>query len=99
MTDLSRDKVRHLAALARINLSERELESMVSDLEAIVRAVEIVQNAATPDVNPTSHPIPLGNVFRNDEVETALGQEDVLAGSPEREGAYFRVNSILGDAL
>ncbi len=99
MTDLGRDKVRHLAALARITLSEQELESLVSDLESIVGVVKIVQNAATPDVNPTSHPIPLGNVFRGDEVETALDQEDALAGSPEREGPYFRVNSILGDSL
>lgn len=98
MTDLGEDSVRRLAALARIGLSKDELESFAADLEAIVKVVEIVKNAADAEIKPTSHPIPLGSVFRQDVVEITLDQEQALAGSPEREGSYFRVNSILGDS-
>jgi aspartyl-tRNA(Asn)/glutamyl-tRNA(Gln) amidotransferase subunit C len=86
-----------LAGLARIALSEAEVSKLAGELGAIVSAVETVQRVAGDDVPPTSHPIPLGNVFRADEVGDTLTTEQALAGAPDHDGSRFRVSAILGD--
>ena len=68
MSEMTPDAVRHLAGLARIALSDEEITKLAGELGAIVSAVETVQSVAGDDVPPTSHPIPLGNVFRKDIV-------------------------------
>ncbi|GAA4171311.1 Asp-tRNA(Asn)/Glu-tRNA(Gln) amidotransferase subunit GatC [Gryllotalpicola koreensis] len=89
--------MRHLAGLARIDLSESELESLTGELAQIVESIAKVSEVATPDVVATSHPIPLSNVFREDEVRPSLTVEQALSGAPEREGDRFKVASILDE--
>jgi len=97
MSEMTPDAVRHLAGLARISLSDEEITKLAGELGAIVSAVETVQSVAGEDVPPTSHPIPLGNVFRNDIVGDALTTDEALAGAPDHDGTRFRVTAILGD--
>ena len=97
MSEMTPDAVRHLAGLARIALGDEEISRLAGELGAIVEAGEAVQSIATDDVPPTSHPIPLGNVFREDEVGDTLTTEEALAGAPDHDGSRFRVTAILGD--
>ena len=95
MSAISRDEVAHLAHLARIDLSDTELDRLAGQLDAIVDAVATVAKAADDDVPATSHPLPLTNVTRADEVRPCLPPEAVLAGAPEAEQQRFRVPRIL----
>ena len=97
MSEMTPDAVRHLAGLARIALSDEEVARLAGELGAIVEAVESVQSVATDDVPPTSHPVPLGNVFRDDVVGETLTTEGALAGAPDHDGTRFRVTAILGE--
>jgi len=97
MSEISTELVRHLAGLARIDLSEAELESLTGELAQIVDSIAKVSEVATPDVVATSHPIPLANVFREDEVRPSLTVEQALSGAPAREGDRFKVASILDE--
>lgn len=97
MPDISADQVRHLADLARIDLSEAELTSLTAELVQIVESVAKVSEVATPDVPATSHPILMTNVFRDDEVRPSLTVEQALSGAPDREADFFRVPPILDE--
>ncbi|WP_228488918.1 Asp-tRNA(Asn)/Glu-tRNA(Gln) amidotransferase subunit GatC [Raineyella fluvialis] len=94
---LSQDEVARLAQLARIDLSTEELAHLAPQLDVILEAVARVADVATDDVVPTSHPVPMTNVFRVDEVRTSLPVEDVLAMAPDRQDDRFRVPRILGE--
>lgn len=95
MSALSTDQVAHLARLARIDLSQAELERLAGQLDQILDAVQQVEQAAGDDVPATSHPLPLTNVFRDDEVRPSLGAEAALSGAPASEQERFRVPRIL----
>jgi aspartyl-tRNA(Asn)/glutamyl-tRNA(Gln) amidotransferase subunit C len=97
MSEMTPEAIRHLASLSRIALSEEEVTRLSGELGAIVSAVEAVQKVAGDDVPQTSHPIPLGNVFREDVVGDTLSTEQALAGAPDHDGSRFRVSAILGD--
>jgi aspartyl-tRNA(Asn)/glutamyl-tRNA(Gln) amidotransferase subunit C len=97
MPEISADQVKHLAMLARIDLSQAEIESLTGDLAQIVDAVAKVTEVATPDVPATSHPMPLTNVFRTDVPRPSLTVEQALSGAPDREGDLFRVPAILDE--
>ena len=97
MSEISTDLVRHLAGLARIDLSESEVEKLTGELSSIVDNIAKVTEVATPDVVATSHPIPLSNVFRDDEVRPSLTVEQALSGAPDREGDRFKVAAILDE--
>jgi aspartyl-tRNA(Asn)/glutamyl-tRNA(Gln) amidotransferase subunit C len=97
MSEISAEQVTHLASLARIDLSQAEIESLTGELSAIVDAVARVIEVATPDVASTSHPIPLVNVFRDDVVVPSLTVEQALSAAPAREGELFRVPPILDE--
>lgn len=86
-----------MAALARIALTEEEIEKMAGELGIIADAVAKVSEVATPDVPSTSHPIPLKNVFREDVVVETLDRDAVLAMAPESEDGKFAVPQILGE--
>ena len=94
---ITRDEVAHLAHLARIDLSDAELDHLAPQLAVILEAVASVSTVAADDIPPTSHAVPLTNVFRTDEVRPCLRSEDVLAGAPEVEDQRFRVPRILGE--
>ena len=97
MSEMTPEAIRHLASLSRIALSEEEVTRLSGELGAIVSAVEAVQKVAGDDVPQTSHPMPLGNVFREDVVGDTLSTEQALAGAPDHDGSRFRVSAILGD--
>ena len=95
---LTRDDVAHLARLARIDLSEAELDRMLGELTVILDSVAQVQQAPTEGVEPMSHPLPLTNVTRPDEVRPSLAAEDALAEAPAQEQQRFSVPRILARA-
>ena len=97
MSSLSRDDVANLARLARIEMSEAELVSLSSEFTVILDAVARVQEVAGADVEPTSHPLPLRNVFRPDVVAPSLTSGEALSGAPAQEESRFRVPQILGE--
>jgi aspartyl-tRNA(Asn)/glutamyl-tRNA(Gln) amidotransferase subunit C len=87
-----------VAKLARLALSEEKLAEYGSQLEDILEHAERVGALPTEGVAPTSHPLPMTNAFRSDEVRPSLNREEVLGQAPAREGEYFRVPRILGDS-
>lgn len=95
MPDLSRDDVTHLASLARIDLSDEELDRMVGELASIISSVEAVSRAPIEGVEPMSHPMPIVNVTRPDEVRPSLTPEQALAMAPASEVQRFAVPRIL----
>jgi aspartyl-tRNA(Asn)/glutamyl-tRNA(Gln) amidotransferase subunit C len=94
---ITREEVAHLAHLARIDLSDDELDHLAPQLSVILEAVASVSQVAADDIPPTSHAVPLTNVFRPDEVRPCLSPEEALAGAPEAEDQRFRVPRILGE--
>ena len=94
---ITRAEVEHLARLARLALSDDELDRMVSQLDVILGAVARVGEVAAADIPPTSHSVPLTNVFRPDEVRPSLTPEAALSGAPAAEQGRFRVPRILDD--
>lgn len=97
MSTISRDEVAHLAKLARLAVTDDELDTFVGQLDVILDSMATVSEVAGEDVPPTSHAVPLTNVFRNDEVREGLTQEQALAGAPAAEEGRFRVPRILGE--
>lgn len=94
---LSRDEVAHLGRLARLSLSDDELDHYTDQLGVILDAVAAVGEVAADDIPPTSHPVPLVNVTRPDEVTEHLHREQALAGAPAVEDHRFRVPRILDE--
>jgi len=96
-TTISRDEVSHLADLARIQLSDAELDHLAPQLNVILESIASIQGVAGDDVPPTSHTLPLTNVFRDDIERPGLTAEEALSGAPEVEQQRFKVPRILGD--
>ncbi len=97
MPEITRDEVAHLADLARIDLSEEELDHLAPQLSVILESVASISDVAAEDIPPTSHAIPLTNVFRDDVVVPGLSPEEALSGAPASEQQRFSVPRILGD--
>lgn len=97
MSEITPETVKHLANLARIALTDAEIESLTGELGAIVDSVAKVSEVATPDVPATSHPIPLANVARADVPGATLTAQEALSGAPESDGSRFMVSAILGE--
>lgn len=89
--------VQHLANLARIDLTEEEITTLSRELDSILQNIAKVSEVASDDVPATSHPIPINNVTRPDEVADVLTLEQALANAPESTDGMFRVSSILGE--
>jgi aspartyl-tRNA(Asn)/glutamyl-tRNA(Gln) amidotransferase subunit C len=94
---ISRAEVAHLASLARLALSQEELDRFSGELDVIISSVARVSEVAADDIPPTSHALPLTNVMRDDEVRPGLTQAEALAGAPSAEQGRFRVPRILGE--
>jgi aspartyl-tRNA(Asn)/glutamyl-tRNA(Gln) amidotransferase subunit C len=88
---ISRDEVLHVARLARLALTEDELERLTGELDAILDAVGVVAELELAEVPPTSHPLDLVNVWAEDVPHESLPLEDVLANAPNPEEGAFRV--------
>ncbi|MFT4156560.1 MAG: Asp-tRNA(Asn)/Glu-tRNA(Gln) amidotransferase subunit GatC [Microbacterium sp.] len=97
MSEITPDLVRHLGVLARIQLNDDEVTRLTGQLDAIVDNIAKVSEVATSDIAATSHPIPLSNVFREDEVGQTLTHEQVLQNAPDQADGRFRVTAILGE--
>jgi aspartyl-tRNA(Asn)/glutamyl-tRNA(Gln) amidotransferase subunit C len=97
MSEITPDLVRHLASLSRILVTDDEVEKLAGELGVIVDSVATVNKAVSGDVVPTSHPIPMSNVFREDEVAPSLTQEQALSGAADSAEGRFRVAAILDE--
>ena len=97
MPDITRDEVAHLADLARIDLSDAELDHLAPQLGVILDSMKTIGEVAAGDIPPTSHPLPLTNVFREDVPHQCLTAEEALAAAPEVEEQRFAVPRILGE--
>jgi aspartyl-tRNA(Asn)/glutamyl-tRNA(Gln) amidotransferase subunit C len=94
---LTRDDVDHLAHLARLDLTEAELDTYVGQLSVILDSVASVTKVASGDIEPTTHAVPLTNVYRPDVLVLGLSQQQALAGAPSAQDGRFRVPKILGE--
>jgi aspartyl-tRNA(Asn)/glutamyl-tRNA(Gln) amidotransferase subunit C len=98
MPDISRDEVAHLADLARIDLSDAELDHLAPQLGVILESVAAISQVAAEDVPPTSHALPLSNVYREDVARPGLSAEEALSGAPvPPEQQLFSLPRILGE--
>jgi aspartyl-tRNA(Asn)/glutamyl-tRNA(Gln) amidotransferase subunit C len=95
---LQRAEVEHVAQLARLALTDEEIDALTTELGAILEHAAEVSALDTAGVPPTAHPIPLVNVFRADVTRPSLDRDEVLAAAPAAEGGRFRVPRILGEA-
>jgi aspartyl-tRNA(Asn)/glutamyl-tRNA(Gln) amidotransferase subunit C len=98
MTAITRAEVAHLARLARLALDDDELDHYAGQLDVILQSVARVAEVAADDIPPTSHALPLVNVYRDDEARPGLDREDIAAGAPAWEDDRFRVPRILDEA-
>jgi len=97
MSEITPDLVRHLAGLARILVTDEEVDKFASQLSLIVDSVATVSKAVEGDVPATSHPIPMANVFREDVIEPSLTQGQALSGASDSADGRFRVHAILDE--
>jgi aspartyl-tRNA(Asn)/glutamyl-tRNA(Gln) amidotransferase subunit C len=93
--DLSREQVQWVAHLARLELSDQELDVMTRQLRNILEYVNQLQQVPTEGVEPMAHPLPIANVFRPDDSELSLSVDQALANAPARQGDYYRVPAVL----
>ncbi len=97
MSEITPDLVRHLASLARILVTDEEVQKLTGELSVIVDSVASVNKAVAGDVVPTSHPIPMSNVFREDVVVPGLTQSEALSSAPDSAEGRFKVPAILDE--
>ncbi|HET8651894.1 MAG TPA: Asp-tRNA(Asn)/Glu-tRNA(Gln) amidotransferase subunit GatC [Gaiellaceae bacterium] len=88
---ISRDEVLHVARLARLELSDDEVERFTDQLSAILEAVAKVSELDLSDVDPTAHPLDVVNVWADDEPRPSLSSEDALANAPDSHAGFFKV--------
>jgi aspartyl-tRNA(Asn)/glutamyl-tRNA(Gln) amidotransferase subunit C len=97
MSAISREEVAHLARLARLAVTESELDVFAGQLDVILQSVARIGDVTAEDIPPTSHAVPLTNVLRDDEPRPGLEQQAVLAAAPDAERGRFRVPRILDE--
>ena len=98
MPGISRDDVVHVARLARLDLTDDEVDRFTGQLAAVLEHAADVAALDTAGVAPTAHPLPLANVLRDDVPRPGLDRAEVLAMAPAAEEGRFRVPRILGEA-
>ena len=92
---LTRDEVLHIARLARLGLTEDEVDRFQEQLSNLLEHFETLQQVDTGNVPPTAQAIDLQNVMRDDTVAPSLSADEVLANAPRQEGDFFRVRAVL----
>ncbi|QTM98234.1 MULTISPECIES: Asp-tRNA(Asn)/Glu-tRNA(Gln) amidotransferase subunit GatC [Sediminibacillus] len=95
MSNISKEQVRHVAHLARLAISDEEVEKMTKQLDDIIHYAESLNELNTEDVEPTTHVLDLKNVMRKDEPRKWIEKEDALKNAPDKQDGQFRVPSIL----
>jgi aspartyl-tRNA(Asn)/glutamyl-tRNA(Gln) amidotransferase subunit C len=94
---LKREEVLHIAALARLGVTDKDVETFQEQLSNILDNFVVLNKLDTSTVPPTAQSIEIQNVTMADEIKTSLSQEDVLANAPQREGDFFKVKVVLED--
>ncbi len=97
-TPITADDVAKVASLARLTLTDLELEAFTGQLRSILEHARDVESLDLDDVPPTYHPYPLQNVFRPDEVTPGVDRDEVLSQAPATEAGMFRVPPVLGES-
>lgn len=97
MSRITREEVAHVARLARLELTEAELDHFTEQLAAVLDHAADVEALDVSAYEPTAHPLPLVNVLRPDEVRPSLDRDEVLAQAPAAEDGRFRVPPVLGE--
>jgi aspartyl-tRNA(Asn)/glutamyl-tRNA(Gln) amidotransferase subunit C len=97
MPEITRDDVAHVARLARLHVTEEELDLFTGQLAAVLEHARDVEALDVGDVPPTAHPLPLKNVLRPDVITPSLDRDEVLAVAPSVEDDRFAVPPILGE--
>lgn len=97
MPEITRDDVAHVARLARLTLTDEELDRFTPQLAAVLEHARDVESLDVGDVAPTAHPLPLKNVLRPDVVKPSLDRAEVLAAAPAVEDDRFAVPPVLGE--
>ena len=92
---LSREEVLHIARLARLGLSEEEVNRLKGQLSNILENFELLKQVDTSNVPPTAQSITLKNVIKDDEVAQSLPKDEILANAPIKEEDFFRVRAVL----
>ncbi len=92
---LSREEVLHISRLARVGVTDADVDKMREQLSNILENFEILREVNTDGVPPTAQSIALQNVIRDDTVEPSMSQADVLANAPRQEAEFFKVNAVL----
>ncbi len=92
---LSPEQVRHIARLARLGLTDDDVEKFSHQLSDILDYFDRLKEVDTDDVTPTAYPLDLHNVMRDDLPDPSLSPEDALRNAPDRHGEYFRVRRVL----
>ena len=95
MATISRDDVEHVAHLARLHLSDEEVDRLQTQLSNILEAIETLRDVDTSHVGPTASVIQLENVMREDEVRPGLTRDAALANAPLRDDPFLRVPTVL----
>lgn len=93
---VTRKEVEHIAELARLELTESELEEYTSQLNKILEYVEKLNKLNTENVKPLSHPIEGENVFRDDVVKPSIDREEALKNAPSKDDEFFKVPKVIG---
>ncbi|MBJ6724655.1 Asp-tRNA(Asn)/Glu-tRNA(Gln) amidotransferase subunit GatC [Geomesophilobacter sediminis] len=92
---ITRAEVEHVARLARLELSEPELDTFTSQMDSILAYVEKLNGLNTDDIVPTSHAVPMENAFRADQPKGSLPVEEATANAPEHAESFFRVPKVI----
>lgn len=92
---ITKNDVKYIANLARLKLSEKEIEYFTGQLSSIIGYVDQLKELDTANIEPTTHAMPMQNVFREDVVKPSLKAEDVLKNAPAKEGSLFKVPRII----
>jgi len=95
MPEVSREVVKHVATLARLELSDEEVDRLQNEMGRILEHADKLQEVDTDDIQGTSHVIPMTNVYREDEVGQSLTPEEVVANAPESAEDFFKVPRIV----
>jgi aspartyl-tRNA(Asn)/glutamyl-tRNA(Gln) amidotransferase subunit C len=97
MTRISNEQVKHVANLARLEISDDEAEIFTKQLDAIITFAEQLNELDTKNVEPTYHVLDMKNVFREDIKEKGLPREEVLKNAPDQQDGQIKVPAIIGE--
>lgn len=92
---INRTEVEHVARLARLALSDNELDSLTGEMDAILDYVEQLNTLDTDEIVPTAHAVPMENAFRPDEVRPGFSTEQALTNAPDATENAFRVRRVI----